>query len=241
MSFFNLRLRVLGMRNRFPILSVMGFAGIALAIQPGEPVMLEPGKTVAGELGGKQSAEYQFVLEKGQYAQVVVEQRTVNVALACSGPDGKEVMSGDIYLTGEPETVELIGSLSGAYRVRITASDPEEPAGRYTITLASVEAATDKDRSRVAAAAAYLRAAKAALKTPYPQREVLAAYQDALKHWHAAGDLFEEARSTYGIGNIYGYSAKREDLKIGLDYLTRALPIARASGSRDPRAGRFII
>ncbi len=218
------------MRNRLPVLPVIGFAGIALAIQPGEPMMLEPGKTLAGELGGKQSAEYQFALDKGQYAQVVVEQRSVNVSLACFGPDGKEVMSGDVYWIGEPEMLELIGSLPGAYRVRVTASDPEEPAGRYTITLTSVEPATEKARHRVAGAAAYIRAAKAALVTPYSQREVLAAYQDALKHWHAAGDRFEEARSTYGIGNILAYAADGADRQRGYDYLIRALPIARANG-----------
>ena len=32
---------------------------------------------------------------------------------------------------------------------------------------------------------------------------MLANVKDALKYWHAAGDLFEEARSLYSLGNTY--------------------------------------
>ena len=87
------------MRNRFsfvdrfsylPALCALGCASVALAVQPREPAVLEPGKTIIGELGGKKPAEYQFVLENGQYAQVLVEQRTINVAIACFGPGGKK-------------------------------------------------------------------------------------------------------------------------------------------------------
>ena len=52
-------------------------------------------------------------------------------------------MSADTYWIGEPETAELIGDVSGTYRFRVTAKDPKDPAGRYTITLRSVEPATE--------------------------------------------------------------------------------------------------
>lgn len=197
------------MRNRFPfvdrfsylpLLCAVGCASVALAVQPHEPAVLEPGKTVTGELGGKKSAEYQFVLQKGQYAQVVVEQRTINVAIACFGPDGKELMAADTYWIGEPETAELIGDMSGTHRFRVTPNDPKDPAGQYTITLRSVEPAAEKHKYRVAAAAAYARASKEVAITPEQQAEMLANLKDALKNWHAAGDLFEEARSMYSLG-----------------------------------------
>src|SRR5204862_4677786 len=165
------------------------------------PVTLEIGKTIAGELGGKESAEYQFVLQKDQYAQVVVEQRSINIAIACFGPDGKELLAADTYIADEPETAELIAYASGTHRFRITPSYPNDPSGRYAITLRSVETATERHRSRAAAAQAYGRASKVASDTQSdPLRKAMPWYEEALKHWQAAGDPFEEARTLYTIG-----------------------------------------
>src|SRR5689334_23324955 len=108
------------MRNRFvgrfsylPALLVLGCTN-GLAIQPTEPVVLELGKTVAGEIGGKETYDYQVTLQKGQYAQVWIEQHSVNVAIACFEADGRRQIEIDTYLIGEPETIELIASASGS-------------------------------------------------------------------------------------------------------------------------------
>src|SRR5215472_1355163 len=127
----------------------------AVACIAADLVLLKPGKTVARELAGGQSHEYQFELEAGQYAKLLLDQRSINVAVECIGPDGKPRFSADSYFTGDTEIVELIADTSGPFRLRVTAPDAHAPAGRYEITLREVEKATDRHESRIAAARAY--------------------------------------------------------------------------------------
>src|SRR5215831_3717211 len=108
-----------------------------------QSTLLEPGSTIEGQLQGEQSREYRFTLQAGQYTRVVVEQRTINVALACFGPDGRQLWSADSFDIGDAENAEVVSETSGTYRLQITASEPHAPVGRYEITLRSPEPATE--------------------------------------------------------------------------------------------------
>src|SRR5262249_6667988 len=108
-----------------------------------ESTFLEPAKTVEGQLAAGQSNEYHFTLLAGHYARVLVDQRSINVAIACFGPDGKDLVAADSFEIGDAESAELIGDVSGTYRLRLTASEPKAPQGRYEITLRDVASATD--------------------------------------------------------------------------------------------------
>jgi hypothetical protein len=52
---------------------------------------------------------------------------------------------------GTVKISSLIGDTSGVYRVRLAASEPHAPVGRYEITLRDIGAATEKHKARVAA------------------------------------------------------------------------------------------
>ena len=206
----------------------IGCVSLVLAIQPGEPTLLKPGSTVERQLTGKESQEFQLALQKGEYAKLVTEQRSIRVKLACFGPDGKLLFEDETFAIGEPQNSELIANASGSYRFRVTSSDPTAPSGQYAITLTSVERATSRHQSRVAAARAYARVTKIDNRgSPDFRQRVIAAYQEALTNWRAAGDLREEARTLYSLGPFLSSSGEPQK---GLDYTTRGLAVAGASG-----------
>src|SRR5215471_4665473 len=195
-----------------------------------DPVLLEPGKTVAGELAGGQSHEYQFGLEAGQYAKLLLDQRSINVAVECIGPDGKPRFSADSYFTGDTEIVELIADAAGVFRLRVTAPDLHAPAGRYEITLRDVEKATERDQSRVAASRAYAQGA-VYYKSPSSEQitEAIAHFEVSLSHWRAAQDRVAEARTLMTIGMFY---AEFGDRQRAMEYTAQGLSVAEASHDR---------
>jgi hypothetical protein len=56
---------------------------------------LEPGKPIERELSGGQSHSYKITMVSGQYLQVVVDQRGIDVAVALFTPDGKKISEVD--------------------------------------------------------------------------------------------------------------------------------------------------
>src|SRR5262245_31522956 len=76
-----------------PMALIAGFIATTLPGQTYKVVehdatVLEPGKGLQGSLAGGQSHEYRFQLGAGEYARVVVEQHSIDLAVACLGPGG---------------------------------------------------------------------------------------------------------------------------------------------------------
>ena len=105
--------------------------GVAAPVQAVESMPLEPEKAVERRLAGGQSHEYQLDLRAGQYARVRADQIDINLAIACFGPDGKERFAVDTSPIGDAEQAELIADAAGIYRLRVTASEPHAPDGRF--------------------------------------------------------------------------------------------------------------
>jgi hypothetical protein len=91
----------------------------------GEPIVLELGKSIERQSGNGDSQEYRFALEAGQYAGVTVDQRGIDVAAACFGPDGKQRFATDSPVIGSSESAELVADASGDYRLRLNNEHPE--------------------------------------------------------------------------------------------------------------------
>jgi len=192
-----------------------------------ESTQLEIGKTIERQLAGGQSHEYHFTLTAGQYARVSVEQHTINVAVAIVAPDGAEAFTVDTFGVGSPEPVEFIADTTGAYRLRVTASERKAPVGRYELSLREVETATGRHKSRVAAIRAVAQAGVfATIQGREGQLNAIRNLEVALEHWQNAEDLFEEARTMYSIALYY---IAIGDQQKSFEYATRALPVARAS------------
>src|SRR5262245_27844594 len=192
-----------------------------------ETVLLEPGKTIEGQLAGGQSHEYHFPVQVGQYVNVSIEQRSINVAIACIGPDGKELFVVDSFEIGDTEDAELIGDASGVYRLRLTSSEPQAPIGRYEVTLRDIKPSTEQHKMRIAGARAFAQAMPLSRQgTREAMLKAVGYFEDALAQWRAAQDLVEEARTLYTIGLTY---IEIGDQQQALKYTSEALPVAQAS------------
>src|SRR5262245_33923381 len=86
------------------------------AQRPGESQLLEPGKPIERELSGDRSHFYKITMTSGQYLQIAVSQRGIDVVVALYTPDGKKIDDADIAHTTEgSETVLAIAAATGAY------------------------------------------------------------------------------------------------------------------------------
>jgi CHAT domain-containing protein/tetratricopeptide (TPR) repeat protein len=189
--------------------------------------LLKPGETVEGQLASGQSQEYRVILEANQYVRVTVEQRSINVAVACIGPDGGELSRINSFEIGDAEEVELIAGVPGVYRLQLRASDPHAATGLYQVALRDIEPATERHNARVRAARAVDEAM--ALKRQGSHESTLKAIktlQQALMWWTTAQDLVQQARTLYTIGLSY---IEAGDQQQALEYTSAALPVARAS------------
>ena len=220
-------------RTIFPIL-LLG-AAPALADLP---TALTLNQTLDRQLSPADKHEYQFTLEANQYARIELFQYNINVGVECIGPDGKQRFELDAHPIDDYEIVELIADTPGAYTLRVTAADKQPPPGRYNITLKEIVPATERHKSRIAAARAFAQASK--ILEQASREEIVKAivyFESATAHWHAAQDLFEEART---LAVTAPYYAQNGDKLKALDATTRSIAVAQASRDRRIEAWAYI-
>jgi CHAT domain-containing protein len=117
--------------------------------QPQETRQLELGKPIERELAGGQSHSYQVTLSAGQYINVVVEQRGIDVVVALFAPDGKKLfeVNSPNGLQG-PEPLDWIAETAGVYRLEVRSSRKDVKPGRYEARLFELRPATAGDRAQ---------------------------------------------------------------------------------------------
>jgi CHAT domain-containing protein/Tfp pilus assembly protein PilF len=109
--------------------------------------LLELGKPIERELAGGQSHVYQIALAAGQYLNLVVEQRGIDVVVTLLGPDGKKLIEVDSPNGTEgPEPVSWIVETTGQYRLEVRSLEKEAKPGRYEAKLVELRVATARDR-----------------------------------------------------------------------------------------------
>jgi CHAT domain-containing protein/Tfp pilus assembly protein PilF len=210
-------------------LSAQTGSGVA-PVQTAESVQLQPEKAIERQLAGSQSHEYQLSLQAGQYARVRAEQIDINLSIVCVGPDGKERFAVDTSPIGDPEDVQLIGDATGIYRLRVMASEPQAPEGRYEIALRDVGIATERHRERVAAARAFAQGMES--KRQGTRQAMLAAldhFSEALAHWRVAEDRVEAAKTLYTSALTHIDIGNQQP---ALEHSTQALALAQAANDR---------
>jgi len=229
------------MSARSPYLVAVFAIAIALPLLPAQtagsadpsnapPQTLELGKPLSSELSGGESRDYQFTLEAGQYAHLLIEQKTIDVAVAGFGPDGKQLFEANTNGAGDAEKASLISEVAGLYRIRVRATEMTAPRGEYEIKLVEVQPATEIHKSRIAAE----RAAAAGIglyrqQSAGAKREAIQKYEEALAQWRAAKDALEEAMVLITLGTLYRDVGEKQK---ALDFATQGLEKARATGDK---------
>jgi CHAT domain-containing protein/Tfp pilus assembly protein PilF len=180
-------------------------AGVSLfASSVLDPTDLTTGVALGKELAGGQSHDYRFRLRAGEYVRVLVQQHTVDVAVSCLDPAGNEVLSIDSYPVGDPETIELVGGVSGEYRLRVNASETGASTGRYTLVVEQMAASTERHGTRAAAVRSFaegMSARGAGNREGY--LKAIGHVERALGHWRSAGDPREETVALSTMGLLY--------------------------------------
>ncbi len=116
--------------------------------QTSEITALETGKTIDREISGGRKHIFQINLEKGQYANILLEQKGIDVLIRVFGADGKLTSEFDREVRANGvETVEIVASENGAFKLEVEAKVKNAPSASYKITLTELRRATENEFS----------------------------------------------------------------------------------------------
>src|SRR5262245_4821802 len=172
---------------------------------------LEPGKPLERELSGGQSHSYKITMISGQYLQVVVAQRGIDVAVALFTPDGKKIseVNNDPLIEGS-ETVSVIAEAPGVYLIEVRPPEKTAKTGRYEIKVEESRAATAEDKYRVAGETVFQEAEQLKDGTPEAKRKSLEKYQESLELYRKGVARSREVVILNRIGEVYFLSGEMQ-------------------------------
>lgn len=171
-------------------------------------------KISAGEMHS-----YRIKLRGGEYLELSTAMDSGGLQVTLSDPAGKEC------------GLRMIAASEGNYRLNVRA----EKAGSYTVKIATLRAATEQDRMRLAAeettrAAELLRKEK---KNP----EAIEKYSAARAAWQKLGDRNREADM---LGELAVLSRSQKDFEAALKYAEEALALRRTLKDRKGEAAALL-
>jgi len=171
-----------------PLLAVLMTALAAAAQTPGAPQPLPAAQTLDREMTGAQTHRYRLSLKKGEFLQVRVEQKGIDVTLRLLDVGGAVVATMDSPNGAEgPETLSFVASQAGAYTLVVSGFDVKAEKYAYTIRREATRTATAQDRRRVEVERAFVEGLIARSKEG--QKEVaVKKLKEALAGWEELKD-----------------------------------------------------
>jgi CHAT domain-containing protein/tetratricopeptide (TPR) repeat protein len=191
-----------------------------------ELTALDSTKPVERELKGGEQHLYQIRLRSGQFVNISVEQRGIDVVVDLFDPNEKQIINAQDGPNGRygPEPVVNIAEADGNYRLVVRAPNKTAPPGSYRISVIALREATDVDRAHVAAENVF---AEAYLKLR-PQRTA-AARRAAIEKCQAALPFFQSAGEKYRAGLILSVTgllyAESSEFRKAVEYFQQALTL----------------
>jgi len=187
---------------------------------------------------GGETHVYLLPVEAGRFARVVVEQRSIDVAVTLRKPDGSRFASIDsIFATRVPETVSWIAASSGTWRIEVRPAFADRAPGDYAIQIDALRPAAPEDRTRARAELLLSRAEELRQLPDRQSRETAAAQaREAAQLFRELNDPSREADAFYSLGStLWGL-----DDEIGSrNACERALALFRKVG-REWEAGKTL-
>jgi hypothetical protein len=112
-----------------------------------DPNALQPGTSIGRTIGRGQSHRFSIVLEKDQCAQVVVDQRGIDLIVRVHAPDRRNVAEFDSPNGANgAENVKVVALSSGTYSIEVAPlSQSEGVNGQFEIRLTEVRGATEPE------------------------------------------------------------------------------------------------
>lgn len=198
---------------------------------------LVPGEVVRQKMRGGEIHGFRLLLAPQQYAQVVVEQQGIDVAVRVSGPDGSVLIEMDSPngLAGY-EAISVVARLAGNYSIEVIA-DKTMPAGGYELRIEGPRETSPADVRRMEAERLFMAAQKLRLQGTRDSRaQSIEKYKEALDIWRALNEARGEGYALCGIGRVYRVTGM---LPEALDYLNQAL--TRLRDAQDIPGQAFVL
>jgi tetratricopeptide (TPR) repeat protein len=195
------------------------------------PLVLEQGKTVEREIKGGESHTYQLNLSAGQFLHVMVEQNRIDLYATLHGSGDSQLMDikgWDHYLGKMP--IYWIAAETGSYRIRVYPTNKEATNGKYKIRIEELRAASDEDRTRISAQAAFIEAYRLRLEgSKESKAKSIKLFSDATSIYKTLNDQYAQGIVLNYIGKNYTSSGEP---KKALDYHNQALTLFKQLGDR---------
>jgi CHAT domain-containing protein/tetratricopeptide (TPR) repeat protein len=218
----------------FPALAVAALLLVTngrAALAQSAPAALGLDAPVEREIAAGESHGYAFDLQAGQLLRLSWGPQRPGLVLSVFAPDGRQLFRLDRTPRAPSKMdVALVADAAGAYRIDVRNAARPPAAIRYRLAAVEVRAADEQDRKHFAADVAETEADQlASQNTAQARRDAIAKFEETAALWHDAGAPDEESGALIRGGRIYSELAQYQK---ALDAFTRALAIARASGSR---------
>jgi CHAT domain-containing protein/predicted negative regulator of RcsB-dependent stress response len=199
--------------------------------------MLSTGEIIRQKMRGGETHAFKLLLLPQQYAQIIVEQQGIDIAVRVFGPDGRVFaeMDSPNGLLGS-EIVSVVAQLNGSYTIEVIA-DKTMPTGSYELSVEGPRASLPADERRMEAERLFMAAQKLRLQgTANSRAQSIKQYKEALDIWRTLGDARGEGFTLCNIGRVYRVMG---DLAESLTYLNQAL--ARVRDAQDIPGQAFVL
>jgi len=228
-------------------LAVIGFITITAMAQetlPSNAQLLTAGSFVEQHMKAGETHAYELTVGAQQFAQILVEQKGVDVGVRVFAPGDALLIEMDSPngFYGR-ETVSIFSQSPGKYRIEVY-SYRGFPSGDYGVKVVGPREASDGDKLRPTAERLFsegqsLRSQAGRLPTQEARakyEEAINKYQQALQIWTEIGELRGQGYALSGIGRSYKARGERDP---ALVYLGQAL--ARVREAQDVSGEAFVL
>jgi CHAT domain-containing protein/Tfp pilus assembly protein PilF len=193
---------------------------------------LELHKPVEDELSAVRPQYYSLSLISGQYLRLNIECVGVNVTVVINNPSGRLQTESTCHGRGRVP-VSLVADESGNFRMTVRTMG-EGVVGRYRILVEEIRKTNSDDRNRIFAEQAFKEAEQLRVgRAPGAGLKAVGKYEEARKHWIAAGDYREVILSLVNTGQTYQGMSRFEQ---ALTFYRQALVLSRDHHDRHSEA-----
>lgn len=196
-------------------------------VEASQATVLTTESPIERELKGGEAHSFRVNLTPGQFLQVIVEQKGIDVVVTLFGPDGKQITRMDSPNDNQgPEPIVVVAEHSGDYGLEVRSRNSKASTGRYEIRIVAQRAATPKDNEHVAAERSFAEGQRLRSQRTAPaRREAIESFEAALPYFESTGERHRQALTLFAIAFAHAESSEfREALK----QLSRILPLARS-------------
>jgi CHAT domain-containing protein/uncharacterized glyoxalase superfamily protein PhnB len=175
---------------------------------------------------GNEQQIYNIPMEKGQYLELIVKQKTVDAIATLFNPQGKQVLEASYTGRGE-ELVVAVAEQTGNYRLLVRRNEQDAIRGDYGVQVVAVRSASQSDKSKASAYQSGSQALAEGLEMlkvgqPASSQQALTKFKTALGYFKSSGNTFTEIEvvALQYVGDSY---AQLKEYKKALDAYFEAL------------------